>query len=57
MLLVIFAFISDTFKLHIKAFKLHIKALSLLYAFEESADYALLSSFCNGSNLHLSLLK
>jgi len=28
-----------------------------LYAFEESVDYHLLLSFCNDSNLHISLFK
>jgi len=28
-----------------------------LYAFEESVDYHLLSSFCDDSNLHISLFK
>jgi len=36
---------------------LHLKALVLLYAFEESVDWALLSSFCDDSNLHISLFK
>jgi len=30
---------------------------SFLYAFEESADWALLSSFCDDSNLHKSEFK
>jgi len=33
------------------------KALGLLQVFEESADWALLSSFCDDSNLHLFLFK
>jgi len=35
----------------------HLKALVLLYAFEESVDCHLLSSFCDDSNLHISLFK
>jgi len=35
----------------------HLKALVFLYAFEESVDCHLLSSFCDDSNLHMSLLK
>jgi len=31
-----------------------LKSTSVLYAFEESVDCALLSSFCNASNLHIS---
>ena len=34
----------------------HLKALVFLYAFEESVDCHLLSSFCDDSNLHISLL-
>ena len=34
-----------------------LKALVFLYAFEESVDCHLLSSFCDDSNLHISLLK
>jgi len=37
--------------------KLHLKALVFLYAFEESVDCHLLSSFCDDSNSHLSLFK
>jgi len=33
----------------------HLKALVFLYAFEESVDCHLLSSFCDDSNLHISL--
>ena len=33
-----------------------LKALGLLKAFEESADWVLLSSFCDDSNLHISVL-
>ena len=33
----------------------HVKALVFLYAFEESVDCHLLSSFCDDSNLHISL--
>jgi len=33
------------------------KALVFLYAFEESVDCHLLSSFCDDSNLHISLFK
>ena len=36
---------------------LHLKALMFLYAFEESVDCRLLSSFCDNSNLHISLFK
>jgi len=39
------------------AFYLHLKALVFLYALEESVDYHLLSSFCDDSNLHISLFK
>jgi len=35
----------------------HLKALVFLYAFEESVDCHLLSSFCDNSNLHISLFK
>ena len=35
----------------------HLKALVFLYSFEESADCHLLSSFCDDSNLHISLFK
>ena len=35
----------------------HLKALVFLYAFEESADCHLLSSFCDDSNLRISLFK
>jgi len=35
----------------------YLKALVFLYAFEESVDYHLLSSFCDDSNLHISLFK
>ena len=35
--------------------KSHLKALVYLYAFEESVDCHLLSSFCDDSNLHISL--
>ena len=34
-----------------------LKALVFLYAFEKSADCALLSYFCDDSNLHISTLK
>jgi len=37
--------------------KFQLKALGLLYAFEESADYALLSYFCDDSNLRISIFK
>jgi len=37
--------------------KKHLKALLFLYAFEESVDCHLLSSFCDDSNLHISLFK
>jgi len=33
------------------------KALVFMYAFEESVDCHLLSSFCDDSNLHISLFK
>ena len=36
---------------------IHLKALVFLYAFEESVDCNLLSSFCDDSNLHISLFK
>ena len=36
---------------------LHLKALVFLYAFEESVDCHLLSSFCDDSNLRISLFK
>jgi len=35
----------------------HLKALVFLYAFEESVNCHLLSSFCDDSNLHISLFK
>ena len=35
----------------------HLKALMCLYAFGESVDCHLLSSFCDDSNLHISLFK
>ena len=35
----------------------NLKALVFLYAFEESVDCYLLSSFCDDSNLHISLFK
>jgi len=35
----------------------HLKALVFLHAFEESVDCHLLSSFCDDSNLHISLVK
>ena len=35
----------------------HLKALVFLYAFEESVDCHLLSSFCDDSNLHITLFK
>ena len=35
----------------------HLKAEVFLYAFEESVDCHLLSSFCDDSNLHISLFK
>jgi len=35
----------------------HLKALVFLHAFEESVDCHLLSSFCDDSNLHISLFK
>jgi len=35
----------------------HIKSQVFLYAFEESVDCALLSSFCDHSNLHISIVK
>ena len=35
----------------------HLQALVFLYAFEESVDCHLLSSFCDDSNLHISLFK
>jgi len=34
-----------------------LKALVFLYAFEESVDCHLLSSFCDDPNLHISLFK
>jgi len=36
---------------------LHLKAVMFLYAFEESVDCHLVSSFCDDSNLHISLFK
>ena len=38
-------------------FSIHLKALVFLYAFKESVDCHLLSSFCDDSNLHISLFK
>jgi len=35
----------------------HLETLVFLYAFEESVDCHLLSSFCDDSNLHISLFK
>ena len=35
----------------------HLKALMFLYAFEQSVDCHLFSSFCDDSNLHISLFK
>ena len=35
----------------------HLKALVFLYAFKESVDCHLLSSFCDDSNLYISLFK
>jgi len=35
----------------------HLKALGLLQAFEESAGWALLSSLCDNSHLHISVFK
>ena len=37
--------------------RIHLKALVFLYAFEESVDCHLLSSFCDDSNLQISLFK
>jgi len=37
----------------VKINKQQIKALVFLYAFEESVDWALLSPFCDDSNLHV----
>jgi len=34
-----------------------IKALALLKGFKKSTDWALLSSFCDHSNLHISVFK
>jgi len=34
-----------------------IKALGLLKGFKKSADWTLLSSFCDDSNLHISVFK
>ena len=39
------------------ALLLHLKALVFRYVFEESVDCHLLSSFCDDSNLHISLFK
>ena len=36
---------------------IHLKALVFLYAFEESVDCHLLSSFCDDSNLHIYLFE
>ena len=38
-------------------FKIHLKAVVFLHAFEEPVDCHLLSSFCDDSNLHISLFK
>jgi len=43
--------------LQILKFKLHWKAIVFLCAFEESVDCHLLSSFCDDSNLYISLFK
>ena len=37
--------------------KENLNALVFLYAFEESVDCAVLSSFCSDSNLHISTFK
>jgi len=42
---------------HLPLYNKHLKAPVVLYAFEESVDCHLLSSFCNDSNLHISLFK
>ena len=42
---------------HGTVFQGYLKALVFLYAFEESVDCHLLSSFCDDSNLHISLFK
>jgi len=34
-----------------------LKALGLVQAFEDSASWALLSSFCDNSNLHIFVFK
>jgi len=36
---------------------LYLKALGFLYAFEESANRALLSSYCDDSNFPISIFK
>jgi len=36
---------------------LQLKALGMLQALQESADWALLSSFCDNSKLHKSIFK
>ena len=36
---------------------IHLKALVFLYAYEESVDFHLLSSFYGDSNLHISLFQ
>jgi len=36
-------------------FNLQLKVRGFLYGFEESSDCALLSSFCDDSNLHISI--
>jgi len=39
-----------------RCYSYQLKALGLLYAFEKSADWAVLSSFCDDANLHISAL-
>ena len=50
--------VSHVFLLKALVFCVHVlKALVFLYAFEESVDCHLLTSFCDDSNLHISLFK
>jgi len=51
------AFLKPQMLLYCVTFRKHLKALVFLYAFEESVDCHLLSSFRDDSNLHISLFK
>ena len=51
-----YAFVSKVF-IFMRIQVIHLKELVFLHAFEESVDCHLLSSFCDDSNLHISLFK